>query len=552
MENIINFFNSIDKKALLIVIGIFLFLIGLSFLAVRFKPRILWGSIVLIIIGILFYFYPSVFVTNILPYLVGPSIIIGVLAGVLTFPEPFDELWDIKFLTNKGTKIIRNIKRGILIFGAAGSGKTESPIYVILKHLSSKLFSGIVYDYKDGELTEICIPLFKDRLRIISLHKAYEDRRINVFSSKYISDEKDINESVNVLIQNLGDGKESSDFFQENASALLTAVVLKFHLDHREYCTLPHIISFLLAVDFSESTGETDHLGKEAIDTFSKLKKFLLSNKRVAVQASPFIMGLASERQTAAVLSTLANALRKIAFPEAFWSLSANTIDLDVNNPDNDTVLSIINEPKNDLFLTPIIATIIHTATKQMMVRNMKHSFLLLDEAPTIKLQNMAKIPATMRSFGVAVIYCAQDLVQGTVKYGKEKFREITSNLSTQFFGKANDPDTAKFYEGYFELIEKEQKSISKKGGGSMFESTSGTTLSKREVAKVRAYEFTKLKAGQFAFLSDGKNEMIKFNRLPIKKEELETSLEVSKDKLAANYNKILSDIQLFVDKKIR
>ena len=103
------------------------------------------------------------------------------------------------------------------------------------------------------------------------MHKAFENQRINVLSPKYINDEKDINECVNLLISNLGTTKDSTDFFEENASALLTAIILKFHLDHREFCTLPHIISFLLAVHFSEGTGERDYLGKEAFDSFAKL-----------------------------------------------------------------------------------------------------------------------------------------------------------------------------------------------------------------------------------------------------------------------------------------
>lgn len=541
----LDFLNSINTKALLIVSIIYLTVLALTFLLIRFKPRVLYAFILLLVIFLLYYFYPQFYFSKILPYVIAPSILIGLLIGLLTYPEPFDEMWDVKFLTNKGTKIIRNIKRGVVIFGAAGSGKTESPIYVLLKHLASKLFTGVIMDYKDGELTEICLPLFKDRLKIISIHKPYN--RINIFSRKYIKCEKDINEVVNVLIKNLGAKKDSNDFFQENATALLTAVVLKFYLDHNEYCTLPHIISFLLAVDFSESTGEKDYLGKEAIETFGKLKKFLNSNQRVRMQAAPFIMGLASERQTAAVLSTLANALRKISFAEAFWTLSGDTLDLDVNNPSNDSVISIINEPKNDLFLTPIIATIIHTATKQMMVRDRKPSFILLDEAPTIKLQNMAKIPATMRSFGVAVIYCAQDISQGLVSYGKDRFKEIIANLSTQFFGKANDTDTARFYEGYFEKIEKKQKSISKKGAGSLFETTSGTTISTREVSKVRANEFTKLKAGQFAFLSDGKNEMIKFNRLPIEKELINYPLNSNDSRFLENYDKIIREVKSIV-----
>jgi len=551
MGKIIDTITAIDKQALLLIALLFIAITVLSMLIIRFKNKILYGSILLLIIGVLGFIYPLYFFSDLLPYLIGPSMAIGLLIGLLSMEESVDPIWDVKFLSNKGTRIIKNIKRGVLIMASSGGGKTESPIYALLKHLSLHHFSGIIYDYKDGELTEMCMPLFGDRLKKISMHYAFEDSRINVFSTKYIKDEKDINEIVMVLLKNLGDD-EKSEFFIKTAGAALSAIILKFHLDHKEYCTLPHIISFLLAADFSEYTGEKDHLGREAIDQFGKLKRFLSTNKRVAIQASSFTFGLVSARQTGAVLATLANYLRQLSFPEAFWNLSADTIDLDLNSDENQSVLCVINEPKNDTFLTPILATLVHITTKQMMVRNRKPSFVLLDEAPTIKLLNMAKIPATMRSFGVAVIYAAQDKAQGIVSYGRDKFREITSNLSTQIFGKSNDPETSKFYESYFELIEKDQKSISKKGSGSFFDSTSSTTVSKKESSKVRAFEFFGLKQGEFAFMSNGKNEILRFNKMKIEREEIDFSKRISNELLLHNYNKIIKDMQLFVSRNIK
>ncbi|WP_165782898.1 type IV secretory system conjugative DNA transfer family protein [Flavobacterium columnare] len=485
---------------------------------------------------------------KILYYVLIPSIMIGLLAGLLSEDSKKDEIFDCPIETTKGTRYIKNVLRGVLIFGSAGSGKTESPIYALLKHFSLKGYTGVTYDFKDGELTELMLPLFGERLRIIAIHKPYIGNRINPLDEKYIRDEKDINEVVNVIIDNLGGNSGGkTDFFVENASALLSAIILKFHLDHKEYCTIPHIISFILACDFSQESN-SNNLSEQAIATFGKLKAFLLSNKRVSIQASAFIMGLASERQTASVLSTLANALRKLAFPEAFWVLSGNDIDLDVNNPENNVVISVLNEPKAESFLTPIIATIIHTATKQMMVRGRKQSFVLLDEAPTIKLRNMAKIPATMRSFKVATIYCAQDIVQGFVQYGRDNFKEITSNLSTQFFGKANDPDTAKFYEGYFELVKEKTKSINKKGSATdFFSTTNSTSISEREVAKVRANEFLKLKVGNFAFLSDGKSEIINFKRPIIKRLSLDSSKNLTDEMYISNFYKIIEEVQILL-----
>ncbi|NJM78993.1 MAG: type IV secretory system conjugative DNA transfer family protein [Flavobacterium sp.] len=300
-------------------------------------------------------------------YLLSSSFIIGGLVGLLTYPDKQDKIWDVEFFTNKGRKLMKNIKRGIVVIGAAGSGKTESPIYVIMKHCSEALFTGVIYDYKDGELTEIAKPLFQDRLKIIAFHKPHIGIRVNPISQKYISDEKEINELVSVLVQNLGSG-EKSNFFIENAEALLSAVILKLHLNDKKnrtnYCTLPHVIALILTGDFSDVIGYTK-AGEEVKAPYEKLRKFLSADLRVKMQASAFLGGLDSERQTASVFSTLANLLRKLAFPEAFYTLSGDDVDLAVNKHENDIVISIVNEPKNDNYLSPVIATIIHTITKQ-------------------------------------------------------------------------------------------------------------------------------------------------------------------------------------------
>lgn len=535
--------KALSPKEWFYLVAFFIINVGAAYSIIKYKERKYILAFLLVLYMVVFMFL-NVNFTKFTLFVILPSLVAGLGLGLLDESTKKDELWDCEFGTSKGKRFVRNVKRGILIFGSAGSGKTESPIYVLLKHFAEKDFTGVIYDYKDGELSEIAKGLFGDRLKVIAIHKPYIGLRINPLDERYIKDEKDINEIVQVIIDNLS-GTGKPDFFQENATALQTSIILKFHLDHREYCTLPHIISFILACDFSEGTGETNSLGAEAVETFSKLKTFLLSNKRVQIQASAFLMGLASERQTAAVLSTLANALRKLAYPEAFYVLSGNDVNLDVNDPEVDTVITLLNEPKADSFLTPILACIIHTTTKQMMVRHRKQSFVLLDEAPTIKLRNMAKLPATMRSFGVSVVYCAQDIVQGFVQYGRDNFKEITANLSTQFFGKANDPETAKFYEGYFEIVKVKTKSESYKGsGGDIFSSRTSTGIGEKEVSKVRANEFLRLKTGQFAFLSDGKSEIVQFTKNVIDKPELDSSRMLTDKMYEDNYFEIIRQVE--------
>src|SRR5699024_9390418 len=122
--------------------------------------------------------------------------------------------------------------------------------------------------------------------------------------------------------------------------------------------------------------------------------------------------GKDSDRQTAGVKSTLANALKKISTQRIFMTLSGDDVPLDVNNQEQPLIISVVNNPKYESAYSPIIATIVHTITKQMSVRNSNPSFLMMEEAPTIRLLNMHRIPATLRSYDIATIYVMQDKIQ--------------------------------------------------------------------------------------------------------------------------------------------
>lgn len=548
-----------NLKQLTIALTVILLLSIVIYCLIAFKNRLISLGILLFIIGILGFLYSQIFINVICLYVLLPSLVLGGLAGLYSLPDTVNFPWDASFkvvkkgLIDKDTRVIKNLRRGTLILGSAGSGKTESPIYSIMKRLADAEFSGVLYDFKDFELTEIAQPLFEERLKIVAIHKPSLSSRINPLSSRFISNVKDINEVVSVLVDNLGSDAKS-DFFKENAEALLTSIILKLHLndkrDRTNYCTLPHVVALILNVDFSEIVGQ-DKFGEIIIEPYAKLKRFLTADSMVKTQASAFLNGLSSEKQTAAVFSTLANLLRKIAIEEAFYVLGADELDLAVNKHENDIVISVVSEPKNNKFLSPINATIIHTITKQMMVRDRKQSFVLLDEAPTIKLKNMAQLPATMRSFGVCIIYCMQDLSQGIMQYGRDGIKEITSNLSTQFFGKTNDGETSKYYESFFGT--KNIKTFSKSfkgGGGGMFGSISGSTEGEREISEVRAIEFFKLKSGQFAFFADGKGEIIQFQRNKIVREKIDEGKISTTDKYKLNYENIIRDVQQIIDTK--
>ena len=423
-----------------------------------------------------YFFFNAFFLWSMLHLLLPLALIDLILYGVVSedndTAKPHKK-YRVRLPTKSGTLELKNIRRGASIIGSAGSGKTESVVYNFMKHFGRYHFSGVIHDYKHFELTEMAYPLFQQKdipFHIISFDDIHQ--RVNPIAPRYLTDAESVNEVSRVLLENLLEQRESiamgsSKFFNDAVEGLLGGLIWKFKTSHPEYCTLPHLIAAYQYLDADN------------------LIRFLSSNITSKGMANAFISGKDSERQTAGVMSTLANALKKISTERIFMALSADEVPLDINNPKNPAVVSIVNNPKYETAYTPVIATILHTITKQMSVRGREPSFILMEEAPTIRLLNMHRIPATLRSYDIATIYVLQDKIQNDMMYGEKASRAILSNLSYQFFGKVNDPDTAKYYERFFEIVKKPTTSISK---SSNWDFDSRVTTGEKEVSKIRLY----------------------------------------------------------------
>jgi len=440
-----------------------------------------------------------------------------------------DQKYQVQFKTKSGTFQIDNIKRGASVIGSAGSGKTESIVYNFLKHFSQNSFCGVIHDYKHFELTEISYPLFravKIPFYIVSFDTIYH--RVNPIAPRYMINEESVNEVSRVLIENLLEQKESgntgtSKFFTDAAEGLIAGLIWKLKTSYPKYCTLPHLIAIYQLLDTDSLIG------------------FLESYVTARAMADAFISGKDSDRQTAGVKSTLANAFKKISTQRIFMALSEDEVPLGINSQEKLGVISVVNNPKYESAYSPIIATIVHTITKQMSVRNAKPSFLMMEEAPTIRLLNMHRIPATLRSYNIATVYVMQDKIQNDIMYGDKASKAILSNLSYQFFGKVNDPDTAKYYERFFELVKQPTKSISKSSGLSF---DSRITKGEKEVSKRRADSFFRLRQGEFITFADGNDKKVRFSLPEIKKELPEKRNQFSLDELRLNFEKVYQEVR--------
>ena len=315
----------------------------------------------------------------------------------------------------------------------------------------------------------------------------------------------------------------TSKFFNDAAEGLIGGLIWKLKTSYPQFCTLPHLIAIY-----------------QYLDTDS-LIKFLETNTTSRAMADAFISGKDSERQTAGVKSTLANALKRISTQNIFMALSADEVPLNINNPENPAVVSVVNNPKFETSYSPVIATIIHTIVKQMSVRNCMPSFLLMEEAPTIRLLNMHRIPATLRSYDIATVYVMQDKIQNDMMYGDKASKAILSNLSYQFFGKVNDPDTAKYYERFFEIVKKETTSINR---GYSLDFDTRITTGERETPKIRADVFFRLKQGEFITYADGEDKKVQFKLQKIQRQVPQEEKQFSKADLEANFERVYQEVR--------
>ncbi|MCB0459776.1 MAG: type IV secretory system conjugative DNA transfer family protein [Flavobacteriaceae bacterium] len=472
-------------------------------------------------------------IANIILYYVVPILFIStiILASYNSKSRAnIPEKYQVHFQLKRRKFRIENMRRGVSVIGAAGSGKTESVIYNFLQHFSKYGFCGIIHDYKHFELTEIAYPLFKGKdIKFYTIAFDEIHYRVNPIAARYLPNEESVNEIAKVLLENLlehnlSENSGTNKFFTDAVEGLLSGLIWKMKTAYPQYCTIPHIIALFQSMS-----------NKKLID-------FLKSDLTSKSLAGAFLNGLSSDKQTAGVKSTLANAFKKISSQKLFYVLSKDEVPLDINNKKNKAVISIVNNPQYESAYSPIVAAIIHTVTKQMSVRNRESSFILMEEAPTIKLPNMHRIPATLRSYDITTIYVMQDKIQNDLLYGDKASKAILSNLSYQFFGKVNDPDTAKYYERFFELIKQPTTSINR---GHNLNFDTRITRGEKEVSKRKAEVFFKLQEGEFIVFADGKDEKVQFKLQHFSK-ILPTHKKILKElDLQLNIEKIFRDIQI-------
>jgi hypothetical protein len=541
MERIINYFEQLTLIAKLILVVVVLVVSLLQFLALSFKIKYYTRILLILFVQSLVYLFFTLLYNYSLPLHIAIFVLASLLSifflfitndTLLSKTGKIDPIWSVKFpIRNSSPLIMQNIKRGIAIFGSAGSGKTESGFVPILKHAGERNIPCLCYDYKNGEITEIAHFFFQNstikQATIIPHSPMYSDR-VNPFLPKYIPTEQHLRQQTKLIFANLkkvDNVKESgSSFFDKIPEPTLAAVIWRLKVDYPEMCTLPHAVALCL------------------VKTPTEIVDFISKNPYSRAIGSPLVDSLISENQVAGVKASLSLPLTDLALPTIFWVMSANDVDLDINNPENPTFLSIVNDPRLERINAPFISVIISTAINSMQIRNRPASFLLFDEGTTFYIDGISKIPATMRSYNIATVFSTQDRALAKENYGDVITSSLLANLSYQMIGKANDPDSVRYYKNISEEIEK--RTVSRSFTNSVIGGDTRTSEGTRETSKYKNQDFTRLNQGQFFVFADGKDKLYNFDLFPFKRLELKVKHHITEKDLNDNFNRIMEDVK--------
>ncbi|MAU17058.1 MAG: conjugal transfer protein TraG [Muricauda sp.] len=389
---------------------------------------------------------------------------------------------------------LTNPYRGIYVQGGAGSGKSASLVYPILKQALIKNYAGICYDFKSPELASF---LFQQAQKskiapyLVDFKNPKRSIRVNPLDPNFMHKTAYASEHAQTLMYNLSPSNiKKEDYWMMEAKSVLTGLIWYLKKNHPRYCSLPHVISLLLHANIP--------LLIEKISEDFEAAGFVASLKQAIKNEST--------RQVSGVMSTLQTNLSKLNTPDIFWILSGNDISLDINDPTDPKFLCIGNESTLSQTYAPVVSLIISVALKMMNQPEKHKSVVLIDELPTLYINKLEQTPATARSNKIATVLACQDFSQLVDRYGREKAQVILSNMGNQFFGRTVNKESAEMIGRLFGKTDKVFRTTSKGDnyyqssiwGKHVNSSNSTTGESVQERDRVKTTDIMNLDPGEF------------------------------------------------------
>ena len=172
---------------------------------------------------------------------------------------------------------------------------------------------------------------------------------------------------------------------------ILRGVAFRFWDEFPEYCTLPHIMAFIM-------TAST-----------RQLSIFLQQNLVAEMMAGAYLKAEGSEKTQASYLSTLCNNLSTISQNEEIaYILSGDDFDFNLIDPEEPKLFAISNNFSKNSVYAPVIGMLMSISTRQFTMQNKVPFVYFLDEMTTVNIKNFETLPSVLREYKVGLVLLTQ------------------------------------------------------------------------------------------------------------------------------------------------
>lgn len=355
----------------------------------------------------------------------------------------------------KGWINLINPRRGILILGSPGSGKSRFILEPLMRQVMEKGFALFVYDYKFPALTQLAYRHFlayRERypdntgFYCIQFGDLSRSHRCNLLAPEtlgWVSDALGAARTV-LLSMNPTWVEKQGEFFVESPINFLGAIIwyLK-RFGGGKYCTLPHAIEM-------------------AQQPYERLFAVLGEPAEMTALVEPFAQ--AFRNKTFEVLDSQISSARiplaRLASPDLYYLLTGDDLRLDINDRDAPKILCLGGDPTRVEALAPVLSLYIDRLNRLCNQPGRYPCAMICDEFATVRAYSMTTTIATGRSNKIVPILAVQDLSQLRTQYSRNEadlFLNITGNV---FCGQVGG-ETAKWMSERFPTIQQEKASIS-------------------------------------------------------------------------------------------
>jgi hypothetical protein len=348
-----------------------------------------------------------------------------------------------------------NGRRGLLIAGVAGSGKSWLIIKPTLKILSKKHFTQFIYDYKYPDLTVIAYNHYlqnRDGYHVtpafyyIDFTRPSYSHRNNPIAPAMLRDLIDALEASKSMLLSINKSwaDKQGDFFVESPINFLAAVIWFLrNYSGGKYCTLPHAIELIQL-------------------EYDKLFTVLNTDPEISTLVSPFLSIYLNDVMEVleSQMASVRIPLGRLAFPSVYYILTGNDFSLDINNPQEPKIVCLGNDPTRSEALSPIISLICDRLNKMINQKGKAKCSIVYDEFATIRVSSVQSLIQVGRSNDIMPIIAIQDYSQLKKIYSREEAEALFNMAGSIICGQVNG-ETAKLVADRFPRILQDRTSWS-------------------------------------------------------------------------------------------